>query len=92
MTGLTRRDLDITDRAAVRAAVCAARPDVVVNCAAWTAVDDAEAHEDEALRSTATGAAHLAAACAAAAGSHPAGAGVHRLRVRRRRPDALRRA
>jgi dTDP-4-dehydrorhamnose reductase len=68
VTGLTRRDLDITDGAAVRAAVRAARPDVVVNCAAWTAVDDAEAHEDEAYQVNATGAAHLAAACAAGDG------------------------
>src|SRR5260370_38828225 len=63
--GLTRRELDITDEAAVRAALRACRPDVVVNCAAWTAVDAAEAHEDEALAVNATGPAHPAAACAA---------------------------
>ncbi|MEU6424849.1 dTDP-4-dehydrorhamnose reductase [Microbispora sp. NPDC046973] len=44
-----RADLDIRDPAAVRAWVLGHRPDVVVNCAAWTAVDDAENHEDEAL-------------------------------------------
>jgi dTDP-4-dehydrorhamnose reductase len=49
VVGLTRRDLDITDAAAVTAAVRDCRPDVLVNCAAWTAVDDAEAHEEEAL-------------------------------------------
>ena len=64
VVGLTRRELDITDDAAVRAAVRACGPDVVVNCAAWTAVDDAEAHEDEAHAVNATGAAHVAAACA----------------------------
>jgi len=68
VTGLTRRDLDITDGAAVRAAVRAARPDVVVNCAAWTAVDDAETHEDQAYQVNAAGAAHLAEACAAGRG------------------------
>jgi dTDP-4-dehydrorhamnose reductase len=61
----TRRQLDITDEAAVRAALRDCRPDVVANCAAWTAVDDAEAHENEALAVNGNGAAHLAAACAA---------------------------
>ncbi len=46
--GLDRRSLDITDPALVRAAVREHRPDIVVNCAAWTAVDDAEGHELEA--------------------------------------------
>lgn len=64
VVGLTRRELDITDEAAVRAALRDCRPDVVVNCAAWTAVDDAEAHEDEALNVNGRGTAHLAAACA----------------------------
>jgi dTDP-4-dehydrorhamnose reductase len=63
--GLTRRELDITDEAAVGAALGGRGPDVVVNCAAWTAVDDAEAHEDEALAVNGTGAAHVAAAIAA---------------------------
>ena len=62
----TRADLDITDQASVAAAVSAARPDVVINCAAWTAVDAAEEHEEEALAINGHGAAHLAAACAAA--------------------------
>jgi len=38
--------------------------DVVVNCAAWTAVDAAEEQEAQALRVNGTGAANLAAACA----------------------------
>jgi dTDP-4-dehydrorhamnose reductase len=62
--GRTHRQFDITDEAAVRAELHGCRPDVVVNCAAWTAVDDAEAHENEALRVNGNGAAHLAAACA----------------------------
>ena len=43
----TRQDLDVTDPDAVMALVRAV--DVVVNCAAWTAVDDAESHEAEAF-------------------------------------------
>jgi dTDP-4-dehydrorhamnose reductase len=64
VTALGRGDLDITDPAAVTAAVGSSRPSVVVNCAAWTAVDDAEAHEADALRVNGGGTANLAAACA----------------------------
>src|SRR5215210_603914 len=62
VTGLSRRDLDIADPDAVRAAVAAARPDAVVNCAAWTDVDGAEDHEAEATRINGAGAGHVAAA------------------------------
>jgi dTDP-4-dehydrorhamnose reductase len=64
--GVSRGDLDITDAGAVRAALGRWQPDVVVNCAAWTAVDDAEAHEIEALRVNGQAVAGLAAQCAAA--------------------------
>ena len=63
--GLSRKELDVTDEVAIAAALADCRPDVVVNCAAWTAVDEAEAHEDEALAVNGTGAAHVAAAIAA---------------------------
>ncbi len=56
-------ELDITDTGAVNEAV--GEFDVVVNCAAWTAVDDAEAHEGQAFSINATGAGNIAAACAA---------------------------
>ncbi len=67
--GLDRRSLDITDPTLVRAAVRQHRPDVVVNCAAWTAVDDAEEHELEALQINGDGARNLAEACARAGAS-----------------------
>jgi len=65
-TALARADLDITDAGATAAALSSAKPDVVVNCAAWTAVDAAEEHEEAALAINGQGAANLAAACAAA--------------------------
>ena len=65
-TALARADLDLTDADAVMAAVSAVKPDVVVNCAAWTAVDAAEEHEAAALAVNGHGAASLAAACASA--------------------------
>ncbi|MFE0520902.1 dTDP-4-dehydrorhamnose reductase [Streptomyces sp. NPDC058954] len=65
VVGLARGDLDITDPDAVHETVAEHRPDVVVNCAAWTAVDDAETQEAEALRINGHGPRNLAAACAA---------------------------
>ncbi len=59
-----RGELDITDAAAVREILRRRRPGVVANCAAWTAVDDAETHEDAALRVNGHAVAGLAAACA----------------------------
>jgi len=64
--GMERASLDVTDAAAVTDAIARCRPDMVVNCAAWTAVDDAEAAEEQALAVNADGAANLAAACAGA--------------------------
>jgi dTDP-4-dehydrorhamnose reductase len=62
VVALARRDLDIADAGAVRAAFDAARPDAVVNCAAWTDVDGAEADEDGATRINGAGAGNVAAA------------------------------
>lgn len=61
--GLARKDLDITSLAAVRDVLPSHRPDVVVNCAAWTAVDDAETHEAEALSVNGTSVFSLASVC-----------------------------
>lgn len=46
VTAVTKTDLDITDAPAVRDVVRRAMPDVIVNCAAYTRVDDAEENED----------------------------------------------
>jgi dTDP-4-dehydrorhamnose reductase len=62
VTPLARADLDLTDATAVTVAV--GGHDVVVNCAAWTAVDDAQEHEAEATRVNADVPRLLAAACA----------------------------
>jgi dTDP-4-dehydrorhamnose reductase len=69
VAALARADLDITDAAAVRAAVLAGRPEAVINCAAWTDVDGAEAAEEAATAINGAGAGNVAAA-AAEAGAH----------------------
>jgi dTDP-4-dehydrorhamnose reductase len=61
-----RRRCDIVEPAAVRRLVEEGRPEAVVNCAAWTDVDGAEASPDEAFRVNALGPRLLAAACHAA--------------------------
>ena len=63
---LTRADLDITDEVRVRAAVADARPGIIVNCAAYNAVDDAEDDAVAALAVNAFGVRALARAAAAA--------------------------
>ncbi len=63
VTAADRGALDITDRGAVRDAVRG--HDVVLNCAGWTAVDDAETHEAAAFAANAVGPAVLARAARA---------------------------
>lgn len=63
--GLGHGALDITDPGSVRRAFEEHHPDVVVNCAAYTAVDDAETDEERALRINGEGPRLLARACAA---------------------------
>jgi dTDP-4-dehydrorhamnose reductase len=60
VTALTRTQLDVTDPTAVREAVRG--HDVVINAAAYTKVDEAETHEDEAYAVNATGPQNLALA------------------------------
>jgi len=63
VTAATRADLDLTSPAAVRAAVPG--HDLVINAAAWTAVDAAETAEEEATAVNGAAVASLASACAA---------------------------
>src|SRR3954452_11393465 len=61
--GYSRAQLDVTDRGAVAEAIGSG--DVVINCAAWTDVDGAEEHEDQALRVNRDGARNVAEAAGA---------------------------
>ncbi|HWP45513.1 MAG TPA: dTDP-4-dehydrorhamnose reductase [Blastocatellia bacterium] len=60
-----RSALDITDAVAVRRIIAELRPTVVVNAAAYTAVDRAETDRATAFAVNCDGPAHLAKACAA---------------------------
>jgi dTDP-4-dehydrorhamnose reductase len=62
--GLDLPDIDITDRHSIERVFNEFLPDVVINCAAWTAVDDAELHEDAALRVNGLGPRLIAEQCA----------------------------
>jgi dTDP-4-dehydrorhamnose reductase len=64
VVALRRADLDITDGAAVEAAMKATEPSVVINAAAYTAVDAAETDEDRAHAVNAVGPGFLARAAA----------------------------
>jgi dTDP-4-dehydrorhamnose reductase len=68
VTALSRTELDITDASRVRAAVQACRPHLVVNAAAYNAVDRAESDREAAFAVNAT-APRLLAEAAAEAGA-----------------------
>ena len=57
--------LDITDKDAVNRVLTEIRPDAVVHCAAWTAVDAAEDNEELVRRVNADGTRYIAEACKA---------------------------
>jgi dTDP-4-dehydrorhamnose reductase len=58
----THHELDITDANAVATAIRDAAPSIVINAAAYTAVDKAEENESQAMLVNKTGAANLASA------------------------------
>jgi len=64
LVGAARPQFDITDADSIEAALARHAPDVVINGAAYTAVDKAESDRENAFAVNATGPATLAAACA----------------------------
>jgi dTDP-4-dehydrorhamnose reductase len=59
---LSRTELDITESAAVTSAILKHQPDLVINTAAFTAVDKAESEKEKAYDVNAAGAANIAKA------------------------------
>jgi dTDP-4-dehydrorhamnose reductase len=62
VVGFDRARMDVADADAVRRQIERERPDMVVNCAAWTDVDGAEEAEEKAFAVNGTGAGNVAAA------------------------------
>jgi dTDP-4-dehydrorhamnose reductase len=69
VVALTHEDLDILDASALESVFGAERPDVVVNCAAYTDVDGAQDDLDSAMAVNADGARNVAAAATAVGAS-----------------------
>ena len=63
--GVSVEDLDITDRKAVEAALENNRPDAVIHCAAYTAVDKAEDEAEQCWAVNVDGTRNLAVSCKA---------------------------
>ena len=61
--GFDHAGLDVSDEAAIENTVVSERPDVLVNCAAWTDVDGCESNREHALAANAQGPELLALAC-----------------------------
>ena len=63
MISLPREQLDITNPASIQTSIEQIKPDVLVNAAAYTAVDKAESDQQAAYQINETGAENLARAC-----------------------------
>lgn len=63
--GAGRQQFDITDYEAVREFITAVRPDAVIHCSAYTAVDKAESNADACYQANAVGPENIAKACKA---------------------------
>ncbi|MFN6964546.1 MAG: dTDP-4-dehydrorhamnose reductase [Pyrinomonadaceae bacterium] len=63
VVALSRQQMDIAHRPSVESTIADVAPDAVINCAAYTNVDGAEADEQAAYDANAAGVENLAAAC-----------------------------
>lgn len=63
--GVDIEEMDITDRESVETVITGANPDVVIHCAAYTAVDAAEDNVELCRKVNAEGTEHIAAVCKA---------------------------
>ena len=61
--GVDIAEMDITDKLSVDTVISSVRPQAVIHCAAWTAVDAAEDNEDKVRAVNATGTKYIAEAC-----------------------------
>lgn len=61
--GVDIEDMDITDAVSVKRVLQSVKPDAVIHCAAWTAVDAAEDNEDKVRLVNAVGTENIAKEC-----------------------------
>ncbi len=61
--GVSRQDFDLTDEAAMRSCITDYRPNAVVHCAAYTAVDRAEEEPELAMKVNGEATRHIAEIC-----------------------------
>jgi len=64
-TGVDRQDFDLTDHIATQAFLARANPDVIIHCAAYTAVNKAESEPEQAFAVNEIGTRNIAEYCAA---------------------------
>jgi dTDP-4-dehydrorhamnose reductase len=62
--GFAHREIECSDPISIEKALKTARPEVVINCAAFVRVDDAEARPEDAFRVNGVGALNVARVCA----------------------------
>jgi dTDP-4-dehydrorhamnose reductase len=65
VVGLTHQEIECTNPASVEGRLKSAHPDIVINCAAFVRVDDAENRPEESFCVNSLGAINVARACAA---------------------------
>ena len=61
--GVDIAEMDITDKLSVDTVISSVKPQAVIHCAAWTAVDAAEDNEDKVRAINATGTKYIAEVC-----------------------------